>query len=188
MTGPLSTLAELFRQRFGTLPERSEPVSADGSARRYWRLWGPGGETAIGAFGPEPEENRAFLSFSRTFCKLDLPVPEIYAADEEAGVWLEEDLGDRTCPGTRSRAVRPGQIVVMAARHVAIAGGEAARGLQGSASALARRGFAPHPRLDGPTHQLGNGDLLARGPLSQRLELLFGELDLCPDHCCLHDV
>lgn len=89
-------LVELFADRYGAPPARSEPVSADGSARRYWRLWSPAGEAVIGAYGPEAEENRAFLSFSRTFRKLGLPVPDIYAADETAGVWLEEDLGDHT--------------------------------------------------------------------------------------------
>ncbi|MDX1661819.1 MAG: RNase adapter RapZ, partial [Gemmatimonadota bacterium] len=33
---------------------------------------------------------------SRAFRSIDLPVPEIYADDEEAGAWLMEDLGDTT--------------------------------------------------------------------------------------------
>ncbi len=50
----------------------------------------------VGAIGPDHEENRAFLSFAKTFRGLGLPVPEIFAEDREAGVWLEEDLGDTT--------------------------------------------------------------------------------------------
>ncbi|MFQ5678422.1 MAG: phosphotransferase [Gemmatimonadota bacterium] len=97
MDHPLAPrIVELFEAHFGAPPEERLPVSADGSARRYWRLIGRRGETAIGAYGPDPEENRAFLAFSRAFRSIDLPVPEIYAADEEAGVWLEEDLGDAT--------------------------------------------------------------------------------------------
>src|SRR5262249_3122807 len=56
---------------------------------------GPGG-SVIGAHGPEPEENRAFLSFSRALRAAGLPVPEIHAADEGQRIWLEEDLGDTT--------------------------------------------------------------------------------------------
>jgi len=46
--------------------------------------------------GPDHEENRAFLSFTRAFLGVGLPVPEVYAADEEGGVYLLEDLGDTT--------------------------------------------------------------------------------------------
>lgn len=52
--------------------------------------------TAIGVIGPDAEENRAFLAFSRTFRDLGLPVPEVYGADEPDGVYLVEDLGDTT--------------------------------------------------------------------------------------------
>jgi aminoglycoside/choline kinase family phosphotransferase len=68
----------------------------DGSQRRYVRLFGDEGETAVGAVGPDREENRAFLSYSRAFGEAGLRVPEVYGADEEAGVWVMEDLGDRT--------------------------------------------------------------------------------------------
>jgi aminoglycoside/choline kinase family phosphotransferase len=46
--------------------------------------------------GPDPLENRAFLSFSRAFRAAGLPVPEIYGDDPAPGVYLEEDLGDAT--------------------------------------------------------------------------------------------
>ncbi|MFQ5690060.1 MAG: phosphotransferase [Gemmatimonadota bacterium] len=101
-------IGELFAARYGRPPERVSPVAADASSKRYFRLAGPGGETAIGAYGPDPGENLAFLSFSRTFRDLDLPVPEIYASDPEAGVWLEEDLGDTTLFDLLARMRRPG--------------------------------------------------------------------------------
>ncbi|MFQ5891151.1 MAG: phosphotransferase [Gemmatimonadota bacterium] len=89
-------LIRLFTERFGARPEAILKLSADGSNRRYLRLFGPGGEAAIGAIGPDHEENRAFLSYSRAFRGAGFPVPEIYGADEAAGVWLMEDLGDTT--------------------------------------------------------------------------------------------
>ncbi|HUG38839.1 MAG TPA: RNase adapter RapZ [Longimicrobiales bacterium] len=89
-------IIRLFEQHFGTEPTAVLEVGADGSARSYFRLVGPAMETAIGSIGPDREENRAFLSFSRTFRGAGFNVPEIYGEDEEAGVWLQEDLGDTT--------------------------------------------------------------------------------------------
>ncbi|MDX1622680.1 MAG: RNase adapter RapZ [Gemmatimonadota bacterium] len=100
---------DFFERRFGAPPESVEDVAAHGSRRRYWRLIGPGGETAVAALGPDREENRAFLSFSRAFRSIGLPVPEIHAADEEAGVWIMEDLGDTTLFDLLEEARREGE-------------------------------------------------------------------------------
>src|SRR5688572_9475587 len=89
-------VVQLFERHFGRHPTAVLEVAGDGSQRRYFRLVGPNMETAIGAIGPDHEENRAFLSFSRSFRDAGLPVPQIYGTDEEAGIWLEEDLGDTT--------------------------------------------------------------------------------------------
>jgi aminoglycoside/choline kinase family phosphotransferase len=86
----------LFTQTFSRPPADVARLTADGSQRAYYRLTGAPPGSVIGAFGPDPDENRAFLSFSRSFRALGLPVPEIYAAGEGRGVWLEEDLGDVT--------------------------------------------------------------------------------------------
>jgi aminoglycoside/choline kinase family phosphotransferase len=89
-------ITRLFRQHFGTPPVSILEIAADGSNRGYFRVIGPNLETAVGAIGPDAEENRAFFSFTRAFRSINLPVPEIYGTDAEAGVWLEEDLGDTT--------------------------------------------------------------------------------------------
>jgi aminoglycoside/choline kinase family phosphotransferase len=96
MPNILNRLVQLFRRHFGASPKAVVELEGDGSARSYWRLVGPGAETAIGALGPDAEENTAFFSFSRSFHAMGLPVPELYGVDAEAGVWLEEDLGDTT--------------------------------------------------------------------------------------------
>jgi aminoglycoside/choline kinase family phosphotransferase len=88
-------LKRLFERRFGEPPAAIARVAADGSQRAYYRLTGAG-QQVIGAVGPDRDENRAFLSFSTSFRSIGLPVPEIFAADEEAGVWLAEDLGNTT--------------------------------------------------------------------------------------------
>jgi aminoglycoside/choline kinase family phosphotransferase len=89
-------IVQLFEGHFGCHPTAVLEVAGDGSQRRYFRLVGPDMETAIGAIGPDHDENRAFLSFSRSFREAGLRVPQIYGAAEDAGVWLEEDLGDTT--------------------------------------------------------------------------------------------
>ena len=87
----LITLAE---ERFGRRPDGVVDLVADGSTRQYFRLVWDAERTVVGAIGPDRDENRAFLSFAGAFRAIGLPVPEIYAEDQEAGVWLEEDLGD----------------------------------------------------------------------------------------------
>ena len=54
------------------------------------------GRTAIGVENRDHDENAAFVGFSRHFRTAGLPVPDIYAEDLSAGVYLEEDLGETT--------------------------------------------------------------------------------------------
>jgi aminoglycoside/choline kinase family phosphotransferase len=91
-----TVLRHLFESAFGEKPTSVITLEGDGSARKMYRLVGADLRTAIGVVGPDREENRAFLSFSRAFREAGLPVPEIYGADEEVGVYLEQDLGDTT--------------------------------------------------------------------------------------------
>jgi aminoglycoside/choline kinase family phosphotransferase len=91
----VDALRRLFERSFSVPPERIGPVAADGSRRRMFRL-SAGDRSAVGVLGPEPEENRAFLSFSRTFRGLGLPVPLVLAEDLAGGAYLVEDLGDIT--------------------------------------------------------------------------------------------
>jgi aminoglycoside/choline kinase family phosphotransferase len=89
-------LIQLFETCFGHRPDVILDLASDGSTRQYFRLAHGDERTAVGAIGPDREENRAFLEFARAFHDTGLPVPQVYAEDREAGVWLEEDLGDTT--------------------------------------------------------------------------------------------
>ncbi len=99
-------------QRYLTGDERSPHFARRGTLRpktrrhsrfRRRRLYPPvlplvwdGERSVIGALGPDHDENRAFLSFAKAFRGAGLPVPEIFAEDQDEGAWLEEDLGDIT--------------------------------------------------------------------------------------------
>ncbi len=89
-------LADLFTERFGAPPDEAGRLPAHGSDRVLHRLRARNGRTAIGVENSDREENAAFVGFSRHFRSAGLPVPEIFAEDLAAGVYLEEDLGDTT--------------------------------------------------------------------------------------------
>ena len=93
----MEVLQRLFEQHFGFPAEEVKPLQGQlgGSGRAILRLTAQGID-AIGVVGPDRQENRAFLEFSKHFYRHGLPVPEIYAEDSSAGAYLEEDLGDTT--------------------------------------------------------------------------------------------
>lgn len=88
----------MFQEWSGEESVRAVPLPPSGSNREYIRLFGPK-HTAIGVYNPDARENKAFLAFSRHFKKHGLPVPDIYAADTNHFVYLEEDLGNTTLFG-----------------------------------------------------------------------------------------
>jgi aminoglycoside/choline kinase family phosphotransferase len=93
----MDVLKRLFEQHFKSAAEAVEPLQGQlgGSGRAIVRLTG-GGKSAVGIVYGVPEENVAFLEFTRHFLRLGLPVPEIYGEALNEGAYLEEDLGDTT--------------------------------------------------------------------------------------------
>ncbi len=89
-------LVRLFEETFGEPPRAVVGLAGDGSNRSYRRLLRESGRPVVGVIGPDRDENRAFLEYTRRFRAAGLPVPELYAVDEDAGVYLIEDLGDTT--------------------------------------------------------------------------------------------
>lgn len=71
----------------------AEPLAQDASFRRYLRLTG-GPRPAVLMDAPPPEDVRPFLRIAAHLAGIGLSAPEIIAADPEAGLVLEEDLGD----------------------------------------------------------------------------------------------
>ncbi len=95
MEKKIESLKILFLHWAGEEADAVKTLPASGSSRRYFRLSGPS-KTAIGAFHPVQEENRAFLGFTRHFLKYGLNVPEIYGVNDSEDIYLLEDLGDTT--------------------------------------------------------------------------------------------
>ena len=91
----MKKLAELYKQKYGTPPDKIIPLRSDGSDRKIYRIF-KNNQTIIGISGNNREENKAFLKFSRHFRACNLAVPEIYAENLNDGVYLEQDLGDDT--------------------------------------------------------------------------------------------
>lgn len=73
-----------------------EPLAGDASFRRYVRLR-RGDDTAMLMDAPPPSEDvRPFLRIARLLHGLGFSAPDVFAADEAAGLLLLEDLGDET--------------------------------------------------------------------------------------------
>lgn len=88
-------LKGLFVNAFGGEPLLVEPIKADASDRKIFRM-SSADHSAIGIENPVPPENRAFMALSEHFRAAGLNVPKIYAIDQRGEFLLEEDLGSTT--------------------------------------------------------------------------------------------
>lgn len=88
-------LARFITQQ-GTASKEVIPLTPDASTRKYYRI-GWKKRTAVAAVYPEPfdPEFHPYLDVTRLFLDCGIPVPEIYAVDGNAGIIVQEDLGDR---------------------------------------------------------------------------------------------
>ncbi len=87
-------LERWLRRGLGLQGFALEPVTGDASFRRYFRLRGRA-PSLIAMDAPPPREDAGrFVTAARALAGLGLHVPEIHAADLEAGFVLLEDLGE----------------------------------------------------------------------------------------------
>lgn len=93
-----SRLHTLFESWAGESCRQVLALGANGSNRRYYRLVGDH-HTAIGAYNEDVRENEAFFAYSRAMLERQLPVPELYAVDDDKCIYLQQDLGDTTLYG-----------------------------------------------------------------------------------------
>jgi N-acetylmuramate 1-kinase len=88
-------LARFITQQ-GNTDDQIIALTPDASTRKYYRIaWKK--RTAIAAVYAEPfdPEFHPYLDVTRLFLDCDIPVPEIYAVDGNAGIIVQEDLGDQ---------------------------------------------------------------------------------------------
>jgi len=77
------------------LPIETTLLPQSGSYRSYCRMQACD-SVALGAWNSDKKENDAFLSFTESFRSKGIPVPTIYAVDEEQDLYLLEDFGADT--------------------------------------------------------------------------------------------
>lgn len=105
-----STQVADFLARHGYDQAGTAPLAQDASFRRYLRLTG-GPRPAVLMDAPPPEDVRPFLSIAEHLAGIGLSVPAIIAADTEAGLVLEEDLGDALLSHLIDHPERAGEAV-----------------------------------------------------------------------------
>lgn len=88
-------LKDLFKNRFSEEPTKIFALKSEGSDRKIYRI-DSAKRTVVGVANSDLPENKAFLEFSKHLRASGIPAPEIYAQDNEKGIYLEEDLGDLT--------------------------------------------------------------------------------------------
>lgn len=91
----LDLIRETFRTWYGKKADFIQKLPQTASYREYYRI-SYNGDTVIGVINEDRKENEAFLSFSKTFDKLNLNVPKVLYEDLDNDVYLLNDLGDTT--------------------------------------------------------------------------------------------
>jgi aminoglycoside/choline kinase family phosphotransferase len=82
-----------YKELYGESDIKIAALPQSGSDRKYFRIIA-GGRSVIGAHNPNPEENEAFIGFTKHFISKGLPVPEIFGYLPEKFIYFLMDLGD----------------------------------------------------------------------------------------------
>ncbi len=104
--------------------DRVTSLRADGSLRRFFRVHGRDGSTAVAVLPPPDDragmaEARAAWRIGRHLARCGVPVPESYGFDPSSGLLLCEDLGDGRLHGlVRARDRDDGEVRALYRRVV----------------------------------------------------------------------
>jgi aminoglycoside/choline kinase family phosphotransferase len=93
MDATVQAIENLFQQHFGRQYQELTKLPQSGSDRIYFRIEDYG-TSYIATFGLNIKENKTFVNFSRHFKSQSLPVPEIFAVNEEYTAYIQQDLGN----------------------------------------------------------------------------------------------
>ena len=88
-------IKDLFYKTYGVQLSNIIPLSAHGSARRYFRILSAT-DSILATYNEDKKENIAFVDYAKQLKQRGLNVPEIIAVDLDNGVYFQEDLGDET--------------------------------------------------------------------------------------------
>jgi aminoglycoside/choline kinase family phosphotransferase len=89
----IDIVSDGFKELFGDSEIEISALPQSGSDRKYFRIKAAD-RSIIGAYNPNPEENEAFIGFTRHFISKGLPVPEIFGSLPGKFVYFLRDLGD----------------------------------------------------------------------------------------------
>lgn len=92
----IEILSGLYAAWSGERPVNIEKLAGAGSTRRYYRLHGADGTTAVGVAGDDRRENRAFVALSAALGRCGVAVPQVYAVSEDGNYYLQQDLGNES--------------------------------------------------------------------------------------------
>lgn len=98
MQAIIENIKELFASYSGSALTQMEKIPQSGSNRIYFRLRTTEG-SCIATYNNNVRENQTFIHYSRHFRERGCPVPEIYAVNEAATIYLQEDFGDLSLMG-----------------------------------------------------------------------------------------
>ena len=94
------SLLRLSQKRWNPDQICLQPISPDGSQRRFYRLTGPDGDRVLVITPPAEDktglqEAKSAWSIGRHLYGLGIPVPQIYGFEQGSGRLFVEDLGDQ---------------------------------------------------------------------------------------------
>ncbi len=92
MEAAVEGIKDLFQLYKHKAADRIEKLPQSGSDRIYFRIYS-GNESFIATYNTNLQENRTFINFSRHFNSKQLAVPEVYAVNDDASIYIQEDLG-----------------------------------------------------------------------------------------------
>ncbi len=87
-------IKDLFKQYSDVAISSIEKIPQSGSDRSYFRMLTANQQSFIATYSNNIKENNAFIYFTNHFKKINAPVPEIFAVNEEATIYIQQDFGD----------------------------------------------------------------------------------------------
>ena len=89
----IDVVSDGYRELFGDSDFSIVALPKSGSDRKYFRI-SSREKSVIGAHNANPEENEAFIGFTKHFISKGLPVPEIFGYLPGKFIYFLQDLGD----------------------------------------------------------------------------------------------